>query len=480
MTETSRDDALLRQAGRALLVAIHSAQRALKLYPLENAAVQRALDELLGHGEALLRLEGDVEVRLTGDVIFINQTRLRLGLDNFAAFSGFVGLMRGAGVGVLFISAGVSRREWQAWLSILAALPATDDPIERLESLRQRMQQADITHLSVEPGGTDGDDGPQKDEALERAKRTYAHGVSVARDVVTGVRMGRTPSVHRLKRAVQLIVDQVLENELSISGLTTLRDHDEYTFTHSVNVCIFAIALGKRIGLDRMQLYDLGLAALMHDIGKSRLDLEIINKTTALDDQEWRRMQAHPWLGTLTLFKMREGEALPYRAILAAHEHHMKVDLSGYPRPIRPRRLGLFSRLVAVADGYDAATTRRVYQSEPWEPEAVLREMWMNASRGYDLTLVKALINMLGIYPVGSCVILDTFEVAIVAGLGPDPEQLNRPLIRIAIDQVGAQVPAPGELVDLSVARSDGTYPRSIMKVTSPDRYGLVVGDFFV
>ena len=480
MSETPRDDALLRQAGRALLVAIHSAQRALKLYPLENAAVQRALDELLGHGEALLRLEGDIEVRLTGDVIFINQTRLRLGLDNFAAFSGFVGLMRGAGVGVLYIATGVSRREWQAWLSILAALPASDDAIERLESLRQRMQQADITHVTVEPGGNEGDDGPQKDEALERAKRTYAHGVSVARDVVTGVRMGRTPSVHRLKRAIQLIVDQVLENELSIAGLTTLRDHDEYTFTHSVNVCIFAIALGKRIGLDRMQLYDLGLAALMHDIGKSRLDLEIINKTTALDDQEWRRMQAHPWLGTLTLFKMREGEVLPYRAILAAHEHHMKVDLSGYPRPIRPRRLGLFSRLVAVADGYDAATTRRAYQSEPWEPEAVLREMWLNANRGYDLTLVKALINMLGIYPVGSCVILDTFEVAIVAGLGPDPEQLNRPLIRIAIDPYGAMVPAPGELVDLSVARSDGTYPRSIMKVTSPDRYGLVVGDFFV
>ena len=191
-------------------------------------------------------------------------------------------------------------------------------------------------------------------------------------------------------------------------------------------------------------------------------------------------MQAHPWLGTMTLFKMREGEELPYRAILAAHEHHMKVDLSGYPRPIRPRRLGLFSRLVAVADGYDAATTRRSYQTEPWEPEAVLREMWLNANRGYDLTLVKALINMLGIYPVGSCVILDTYEVAIVAGIGPDPEQLNRPLVRIAIDGSGGIVPAPGQLVDLSVAGPDGTYPRSIMKVTSPDRYGLVVGDFFV
>jgi HD-GYP domain-containing protein (c-di-GMP phosphodiesterase class II) len=480
MSDAMRDDAMLRQAGRALLVAIHGAQRALKLYPLENAAVQRALDDLLGHALALLRLDGAIDVRLAGDVIFVNQTRLRLGLDNFAAFSGFVGLMRGAGIGALQVEDGVSRREWQAWLSILAALPPSDDPEERLESLRQRMQQADITCINVEAASAVGDEGPEKDEALERAKRTYAHGVAAARDVVTGVRMGRTPSVRRLKRAIQLIVDQVLENELSIAGLTTLRDYDEYTFTHSVNVCIFAVALGKRLGLERLQLYDLGLAALLHDVGKSRLDIELIHKTSALDEQEWRRMQAHPWLGTLTLFKMREGEELPYRAILAAHEHHMKVDLSGYPRPIRPRRLGLFSRLVAVADGYDAATTRRAYQSEPWEPEAVLREMWLNANRGYDLTLVKALINMLGIYPVGSCVILDTFEIAIVAGLGPDPEQLNRPLIRIAIDASGAKVPPPGELVDLSVARSDGSYARSIMKVTSPDRYGLVVGDFFL
>ena len=158
----------------------------------------------------------------------------------------------------------------------------------------------------------------------------------------------------------------------------------------------------------------------------------------------------------------------------------MKVDLSGYPRPIRPRRLGLFSRLVAVADGYDAATTRRSYQSEPIEPEAVLREMWLNASRGYDLTLVKALINMLGIYPVGSCVILDTYEVGVVAGLGADPENLNRPVVRIAIDATGVKAVPPGELVDLSVARHDGSFARSIMKVTSPDRYGIVVGDFFI
>ncbi len=477
------DDAVVRQAGRALLIAIHGAQRALRLYPLENAAVQRALDELVAHAVSLARLEGVVEIRLTGDVIFINQTRLRLGLDNFAAFSGFVGMLRGCGVGVLQVEDGAARREWQAFLSAIGSLPTELDPDERLEELRRGMQRADITHITVGPAGDGsggGGDSAGGDDGLERAKRTYAHGVQVAREVVQGVRMGRMPNTRRIKRAIQVIVDQVMENELSITGLTTLRDYDEYTFTHSVNVCIFAVALGKRLGFDRLQLYDLGLAALLHDIGKARLEHALLHKVGALDETEWRTMQTHPWLGTLSLFRLREGEELPYRAILAAHEHHMKIDLTGYPRPIRPRRLGLFTRLVSVADGYDAATTRRVYQTEPLEPDEVLKEMWFNPGRGYDPTLVKALINLLGVYPVGTCVILDTFEVGVVAGAGPDPEQLHRPLVRIAVDGNGLRVPPPGELADLSVPGADGNYPRTIVKVTSPERYGLVVGDYFV
>jgi HD-GYP domain-containing protein (c-di-GMP phosphodiesterase class II) len=363
---------------------------------------------------------------------------------------------------------------------MLGATTPDVDPEERLDALRQRMQQADIIRLWVDAAGDAEDEERVGDEALESAKRTYSHGVAAARDVVQGVRMGRTPSVRRIKRAIQLIVDQVLENELSITGLTTLRAYDEYTFTHSVNVSIFAVALGKRLGFDRLQLYDLGLAAMMHDIGKARLDLALLNKESSLDEQEWRMMQAHPWLGTLTLFRMREGNELPWRAILAAHEHHMKIDLTGYPRAIRPRRLGLFTKLISVADGYDAATTRRAYQTEPLEPDVVLKEMWVSSARGYDPVLVKALINLLGIYPVGTCVILDTFEVAIVAGPNPDQQLLHRPLVRIAVSADGILLARPGELVDLSVADPDGHHARTIVKVTAPERYGLVVGDYFV
>ena len=318
MTDTAtQDDAILRQGGRALLISIHTAQRALKLYPLENAAVQRALDELLGTAVSLCRLEGVVEVRIASDVIFINQTRLRLGLDNFAAFSGFVSLMKSCGVGLLRLEDGLTRRECQAFLSAIASLPPDLEPEDRLEQLRQRMQRADIIRISVEVGGEGAGtaDGTDRDEGLERAKRTYARGVAIARDVVQGVRMGRTPSTRRLKRAIQVIVDQVMENELSITGLTTMREYDEYTFTHSVNVCIFAVALGKRLGFDRIQLYDLGLAALLHDIGKARLEHHLLDKmprsTSTMARDAVPSVARH-----VDAVQDAEGEDLPYRGFL--------------------------------------------------------------------------------------------------------------------------------------------------------------------
>jgi HD-GYP domain-containing protein (c-di-GMP phosphodiesterase class II) len=469
----------LRAGGRALLLALYTALRSLKLYPVENATVQKALDDLDTAARALVALEADLEIRLAGDFIFVNSTRLRLELDNYASFSHILTMLRAFSVGALRVHASADRREWQIFLSLLLSLLERGDPDSRFEELFERLASAGVQGLEVERAVVQEHD-PDAEQAKEQAKRIYSQGVAVTKDVITGARLGRATSVKRVKRAVQLIVDQVLNNETSLVGLTTIRDYDEYTFTHSVNVCIFSVALGKKLGFTRLQLYDLGMTALLHDVGKARVPVEILNKTTGLDEQEWRIMQAHPWLGALTLFGMRSHDELPYRTILVAHEHHMKTDLTGYPKPVRERSLGIFSKIVAVADGFDAATTRRSYQTVPIEPDQVLREMWQNPKRGYDIILVKALINLIGVYPVGTCVILDTFEVGIVAGPNPEGQQLNRPMVRLAVDADGGSIPPPGTLVSLTEQDEGGAYRRSIVKVTNPERYGLTVGDYFV
>jgi HD-GYP domain-containing protein (c-di-GMP phosphodiesterase class II) len=475
----SLSDSRLRQGGRALLLALYTALRSLKLYPVENATVQKALDDLEAAARALVATEIDLEIRLTGDFIFVNSTRLRLELDNYASFSHILTMFRAFMIGGLRVDASANRREWQILLSLLLSLFERGEPEGRFEELLERLTSAGVKGLEIERA-VHQEVEPEAEQAKEQAKRIYSQGVAVTKDVITGTRLGRATNVKRVKRAVQLIVDQVLNNETSLVGLTTIRDYDEYTFTHSVNVCIFSVALGKKLGFTRLQLYDLGMTALLHDVGKARVPVEILNKTTGLDEQEWRIMQGHPWLGALMLFGMGAHDELPYRTILVAHEHHMKTDLSGYPKTVRPRELGIFSRIVAVADGFDAATTRRAYQTVPIEPDEVLREMWQNPKRGYDGVLVKALINLIGVYPVGTCVIFDTFEVGIVAAPNPEGQQLNRPLVRVAVDLDGGVVPPPGTLVSLTEQDVGGAYRRSIVKVTNPSRYGLTVGDYFV
>ena len=472
-------DGFLRHAGREFLISLYTAFRSLKLYPLENAQVQKALEELGQQTKHLLDVERELEVRLQGEFIFVNSTRLRLDLDNYASFSHILGVLRQCGVGAVRIDEGVDKKQLQIFVSLLLSYAAKDANPNKVFELGQKLTDGGVAHIAVEPPLDTEEDLEEEERLKEAAKRTYSQSVAVTKEVINSVRMGRTANVKKVKRAVQAIVDQVLNNESSLMGLTTLRDYDEYTFTHSVNVCIFSVALGRKLGLSKLQLYDLGMAALFHDVGKSRVPLEVLNKHGGLTEEEWRIMQAHPWLGVLTLFGLRGYGEIPYRGMVVAYEHHMKIDLTGYPKSVRPREVSIYSKVVAVADGFDAATSRRVYQTVPIQPDAVLKEMWENPRRGYDPVVVKAFINLIGIYPVGTCVILDTYEVALVHSANADVSAIHRPMIRIVVSADGA-VQFPGTVADLAERDAGGNYPRSIIKVTDPVKYGIKVSDYFV
>ncbi len=468
----------LRRRGRDYVVSLYGALRAIKLYPAEHTAVQKTLEELSQLSEEILDRERELDLRISGEFLFLNATRLRLDLTNYASFGYLLRLCKASGIGSLKVYAGASSRAWLVFLSMLEE-QSDESPANRLYEITERLSQTDIKDIEVLPP-IDEDDSEFSEEAKKAASRTYNQSVAVTREVINSVRMGRTPSIKKIKRVVQGIVDQILNEETSLIGLTAIRDYDEYTFTHSVNVCIFAVALGRRLGLTKIQLFDLGLSALMHDIGKSRVPLGFLHKSEELSEDEWIRIAAHPWLGVLTLFQLRgQQEDVSYRAMTVAYEHHMRTDLSGYPKPVRQRSMSMTSRIVAVVDGYDAATTRRVYQTTPYTPSAVLQEMRDNPKRGLDQIVVKAFINLLGIYPVGTLVVLDTFELAVVYAANPRPDALSRPIVKIVSDAHGNMLhPAPE--VDLAQADTFGEYPRTIIKTADPGRYGINVGDYFV
>jgi HD-GYP domain-containing protein (c-di-GMP phosphodiesterase class II) len=470
-------DSFIRRAGRGLIFGYYAALRAIKLYPVENAAVQKALEELATLCRELIASEGELEIRVSGESIFVNATRLRLDLDNYASFSHLLSLYRSAGLGSQQIDGAVTGRDWLVFLSLLQAPAGEDTPAARFEQLHLKLDGAGVRAFTLGPPTESDDDSTEK--AKERAKKTYAQSVVVTKDLMTAVRYGKSPNIKKIKRVVQGIVDQILNEETSLVGLTAIRDYDEYTFTHSVNVCIFSVSIGKRLGLSKLQLYDLGMAALFHDIGKSRVPADVLNKSGGLTDDEWRLIAAHPWMGVLCLFQLRGVQELHYRSMIVAHEHHMKIDLTGYPRAVRPRQMSVFSKIVAIADGFDAATSRRSYQTVPLNPADVMKEMRDNDRRGMDPVLVKAFLNLTGIYPVGTLVVLDTFELGIVHAVNPIPEMLSRPIVRVVSDDKG-NVLFPGYLVDLADRTPEGVFRRTIIKTENADRYGIRVGDYFV
>jgi HD-GYP domain-containing protein (c-di-GMP phosphodiesterase class II) len=466
----------LQEEGRKLLSALYSSLNALRLYPVENETVQQAITELHSLVHRIGSAEGSVEVRVVGDFFFLNETRLRLDLSNFSTFGSFARALQDHGIGAVEILPGVERSEWAPFLSMLLRGPTGDYPFE---SFRDRFAATPVEHIEIR-AVTEVEEPQDDAEALTAAKRTYAQSVKVAKDALGDLRLGKAVNVRKVKRAVQGIVDQVLSNESSMVTMTTLRDFDEYTFTHSVNVCIFSVIIGQRLGLDRLQLYELGLGALFHDVGKQRVAVDIINKPTGLDEHEWAELKEHPTEGLLILFQMQGFTDVPYRQMLMAYEHHMKTDLSGYPHSQRPRDPTVFSRIVSVADAFDAGTSVRSYQYEPWPPDAVLQEMRDNPKRGFDTLLVKVLITATGVYPVGTLVILDTHELAVVSQVNPDPELLHRPRVRVISDPVGLPLSEP---VSLDLAQNDpatGAPVRQIIKTTDPQKYGIRVSDYLI
>ena len=197
-------------------------------------------------------------------------------------------------------------------------------------------------------------------------------------------------------------------------------------------------------------------------------------------DRLWTQLKEHPTEGMLLLFHMHGFADVPYRQMLIAYEHHMKVDLTGYPATRRERQPTLFARIVAVADAFDAGTSVRSYQYQPWSPDEVLREMRDNPKRGFDPLLVKVLITATGVYPVGTLVILDTHEMAIVSKVNHDANLLHRPTVRVISDAVGLPLPEPKTIDLAQVDPVTGAPIHHIIKTTDPQKYGIRVSDYLL
>lgn len=424
-----------------------------------NSALDQPVETILTVIKTLADKEA-VVVRLRDDFVYLGRKHLKVTSQLMLVFSTVIDTFNAWKIGAVSFAPMVSSQDIRVFVNLLVAL----DPQETMVTgLQQSLRDNNVTSLDVEEH-----QGLQakvsSKTARAAARQGYAQTAEAIGTLTKNVREGGGVGFKQAKRAIQNIVDLMMKDEAALLGLTTLRCHDQYTHNHSVNVALLSVALANRAGYPKTELADLGLAALFHDMGKSTIPLTVLNKPGEFTQDDWTLMRNHPTEGVLSLAKLRGLTNLPGRMAAASFEHHMNLDLSGYPKLKSPWRLSLTGRILMIADCYDAMTSSRVYRREPISPSKVLDIMFKKSSQSFDPVLLKLFVNCVGIIPIGSLVMLDTGELAIVLKPAQNPAEAERPFIKVITDDQGTPVEHGREL-DLTEKDRSGAYRCSIIRL---------------
>jgi putative nucleotidyltransferase with HDIG domain len=305
----------------------------------------------------------------------------------------------------------------------------------------------------------------EEEENLEkRALRVYTEAKSYIVQLWNEASMGRLPEGDRARSLVEEFSQIIGKDRNILLGLTMLSDYDNYTFNHSVNVGVFALTLAEDLGFPHKKV--IGLGGLMHDIGKTRLPLEVINKPGKLTEEEWGLMKLHPVYGAEMVEEMKLREV--YEIV---YEHHCGLNRKGYPFLPPTKDVSEEALLVSVCDVYDSVTTLRPYQRQHTPQEGIEILLKLKASGHLKGEYVDAFIRLLGIYPVGTTVRLNTGEIGIVVGIHRDAQ--DRPKLKLVRDRRGNLLRIP---MDLDLSHDDAG--RKIVGTMDPAVLGIYVSDY--
>lgn len=306
---------------------------------------------------------------------------------------------------------------------------------------------------------------------MKTARAVHAGANSILDDVLEDVRLGRSLDTGNTRQVVRELTASIIRNPDALLYLAQLKSKDKYTSRHSVNVCIFTLAFGRHVGIPREQLYELGIGALLHDVGKMRVSDRILHKPGPLTAEELTEMRRHVDYSREILSGC---EGIGPRAIEIAYSHHERADGTGYPLGRKSREVGLFTRMVAIVDVYDAITSNRVYH-DAMPPLQALQSLYQWRYKEFDNRLVEKFIQCLGVYPTGSVVQMSTGDVGIVLEI--HQERRTRPVVKLLLDRDKRPLPM-GRVVDLTREERDARgRPLDIAKVLDPSQLGATLGE---
>lgn len=309
-------------------------------------------------------------------------------------------------------------------------------------------------------------------ERLERARKDYTYFMACFKEVAGKVTSKGRVGMRKTVRVVQDMVSHIIEDDEVYSAISTLRVFDDYTFTHSVNVAILSMCIGRRINLSRRSLERLGICGLFHDLGKIEVPYSVLNKPGKLDENEFKLLQEHSLNSARLIVRLKASRDRKSKILLPPFEHHLKYNLSGYPHANWKKPLTLFGRIIAIADVYDAVTSPRVYRKSVMSPDRALGLMFDGAGTDFDPILIKVFIQLLGVYPVGTLLRLDNDDLALVIR-SSRKEWEKRPLVCIMKEDLLGNY-YKTKTIDLAERDSKkGDYVRKIIETYHPSTFGI-------
>ena len=424
---------------KKIVSLLMASSKNLSLYPANHPQTLNTIEQLWQNIFAFFRSRPQLVLSFSGSEIFFEHDLL---VDESLSGEAFTNICASKKINRLIFFPGVTQNELAEFILLINQDFGVDD-IDFTAQLKARS----IKHIDIKrllPGNAlKKSDGAQ--EASDSGHQRYELALATLSEVFDQARNEQPISIERIDSIVEWLVKSIVNGDSTIVALTALKDHDEYTCHHSINVAVLAVNLGQQMGLDRDHLVWLGNGALLHDIGKINIPKEIINKPGKLTAKEWQIMKGHPIESTQILSGL---PTLEKSALIVAFEHHIGFDMSGYPVRSEPRRPHLFSRIVQITDTYDGLTSKRSYHAS-YLPTEALNYMLCVTPKAFDPTLLRLFVSSLGVYPIGSVVRLSTKQLAVV--INENKTDLLRPKVKLIDKKEGGRTIDLTEDVNLEI-----------------------------
>ena len=412
-----------------LLRRVASGVRNSTLYAADHPLVARNMAGLVAVLSTLHQQQPSIAVGIVGNDLVVADTPMP---KVSATMSELIRKLKNSKVERIAFERGVTQNELAALMANLARLGGKGSDSEK-----------DLSSPHIRVGRLKDDDDKKQDgikSDIAAIRQMYSHAVVAAEQVYEAAEVEGMPDTPAAVQTVEGLAEAVTQNRTALMALTAMRNYDNYTFTHMVNVSILAMAQARAVGIDGKLLREFGISALMHDIGKVRTPKEILNKPDKLTDEEFTIMRRHVVDGAEILRRTPE---MPPMAPVVAFEHHLRIDGTGYPARVRRDTLNVATMLCSIADVYDAMRSQRKYQ-QSFPTDRIKAVLERSDGQQFDQDLVRRFVQLIGIYPPGTLVRLDTDEIAVVIKVyAPDP---HRPRVRVVSSASGERLARPFEV----------------------------------